>query len=214
MLTAKMFFDTYKNNFPFRAKVLDIGSQDLNGSLRSACPGNLDYTGVDFVAGKNVDVVLQDPYKLPFDNESVDVIICSSMFEHSQMFWLSFLEIMRILRPHGIFYLSSPSNGLFHRFPVDCWRFYPDAGNALITWAEYNGMSPALLESFIFRRIEGEFNDFVSVMVKDKSQISKYPNRIIRTTNHFDNGICDDVMFINHSELPEDMRIIHSYKRA
>ena len=30
-----------------------------------------------------------------------------------------------------LFYLNAPSNGEFHRYPVDCWRFYPDAGGAL-----------------------------------------------------------------------------------
>jgi SAM-dependent methyltransferase len=71
-------------------------------------------------------------YKLPFADGSVDVVLSSSCFEHSEFFWLLFLEILRVLRPEGLFYLNAPSNGPFHRYPVDCWRFYPDSGNALV----------------------------------------------------------------------------------
>ena len=31
-----------------------------------------------------------------------------------------------MLRPAGLFYLNAPSNGDFHRYPVDCWRIMPD----------------------------------------------------------------------------------------
>jgi len=101
MNTAKLFFDIYatEKNFPKGTKVLDVGSQDVNGSLKEVCPKFLTYMGVDFVAGKGVDIVLQDPYKMPFEDEHFDIIICSSVFEHSQMFWLLYLEIMRILKP-------------------------------------------------------------------------------------------------------------------
>jgi len=76
--------------------------------------------GVDVMAGRNVDVQLSDPYRLPFEDESVVVVMSSSSFEHSEMFWLLFLEVLRVLRPQGLFYLNVPSNGHFHRWPVDC----------------------------------------------------------------------------------------------
>src|SRR5690242_17879182 len=117
---GKRFFDAYAVS---RGTVVDIGAQDLNGSLKDVCPKRLKYVGVDFAAGKGVDVILKDPYKLPFEDRSADFVVSSSCFEHSEMFWLLFLEILRILKPEGVFYLNVPSNGIFHRYPVDCWRF-------------------------------------------------------------------------------------------
>jgi SAM-dependent methyltransferase len=133
---ARLFFDTYALGCQ-GGTVLDIGAQDLNGSLRSVCLPELRYVGVDFVAGNGVDIVLDDPYRLPFESESVDIVVSSSCFEHSELFWVLFLEIMRVLKAPGLFYLNVPSNGPFHRHPVDCWRFYPDSGDALVISTAY-----------------------------------------------------------------------------
>jgi len=185
--------------------VVEIGSQDVNGSLRSLWSG-VSYIGVDFVEGKGVDVILDDPYKLPFEDASVDVVLSSSVFEHSEMFWVLYLEIMRILKPHGLFYLNVPSNGDFHRWPVDCWRFYPDSGKALITWAKRSGMTPALLESYVSNQSTTDrWNDFVAVYVKDEQHVGLYPTRILDTKKDILNGtVYGETAFINQSTLNED----------
>jgi len=169
--------------------VIDIGAQDVNGSLREVMPAHFKYVGVDMTAGKGVDIVLDDPYSLPLESESADVVVCSSCFEHSEMFWLLFLEIMRVLKPTGLFYLNVPSNGAFHRYPVDCWRFYPDSGNALVSWARRNGMNPTLIESYTSGRDKDRFNDFVAVFLKDEKHSDLYRDRITTTFSDFDNGI-------------------------
>src|SRR5260370_39370721 len=92
MSNGKMFFDTYVARLN-DVVVVEIGSQDVNGSLRQVCPPGAQYIGVDFIAGKGVDEVLTDPYHLPFENESADVVVSSSCFEHSEMFWLVFTEV-------------------------------------------------------------------------------------------------------------------------
>jgi hypothetical protein len=80
-----LFFETYAKALG-GARVLDIGSQDVNGSLKDVCPPALTYVGVDFVPGKGVDVVLDDPYVLPLESDSFDAVVSSSCFEHSQFF--------------------------------------------------------------------------------------------------------------------------------
>ena len=42
-----------------------------------------------------------------------------------------------VLRPGGMICIIAPSRGYEHRYPVDCWRFYPDAFAAL---ARYTGL--------------------------------------------------------------------------
>lgn len=207
---CQQFFETYgeaiQKGKP-NAKVVEIGAQDVNGSLRIFCPASFEYTGVDFVAGKGVDLILDDPYQLPFDTESVDVILSSSCFEHSEMFWLLFLEIMRTLKPAGLFYLNVPSNGEFHRWPVDCWRFYPDSGRALITWAKRNGMKAELLESYTSTQIGDQWNDFVSVFIKDGERVAQYPHRILDKRTDYANGMLfGQSEFSKQSAMPEDKK--------
>ncbi|NCU38323.1 methyltransferase domain-containing protein [Candidatus Saccharibacteria bacterium] len=168
---AKCFFEVYCANSDGWT-VLDIGSQNVNGSLKDVCPESMKYVGVDFASGNGVDVVLDDPYKLPFEKESADIIVCSSCFEHSQFFWLLFLEMVRCLKAGGFLYLNVPSNGSLHRYPVDCWRFYPDSGKALADWAAREGTPISLVESFVGARSEGNiedgggWNDYVAVFCK------------------------------------------------
>ena len=189
MSNAKSFFETYSNAFDTskEVKVIEIGSQDVNGSLREVCPDGFKYIGLDFQSAKGVDIVLDDPYSLPFEDDSVDIVLSSSCFEHSEMFWLVFLEVMRVLKPSGLFYLNAPSAGNFHRFPVDCWRFYPDSGKALVKWAQRNGLNPQLLESYI-QLGGGQWQDFVGIFIKSSEQIKRYPRRILDSKLDFENG--------------------------
>jgi SAM-dependent methyltransferase len=192
MQNADSFFKCYSPNFHGAdVRVIEIGSQDVNGSIRSICPANFEYVGVDFCDAKGVDVVLQDPYSLPFEAESADIFVSSSCFEHSEFFWLVFMEVMRCLKPHGLFYLNAPSTGPFHRYPVDCWRFYPDSGAALVNWGRRNGLQPALLESYT--QIDGQWQDYVAVFLKDEGFAPNYPARIIDTKADYENGlVCGD----------------------
>jgi SAM-dependent methyltransferase len=189
MNNCKSFFDAYSEAFAKdkTTKVVEIGSQDVNGSLRSVAPNEFEYVGVDFQSAKGVDIVLDDPYSLPFDTGSTDIVLSSSCFEHSEMFWVVFLEVMRILKPTGIFYLNAPSTGGFHRYPVDCWRFYPDSGRAMIAWSRRNGGNAALLESYIQKG--GGWQDFVGVFLKDESFSTKFNKRILDTKKDFENGL-------------------------
>lgn len=214
---GKLFFDTYSPPLlesEGSIRVVEIGSQDVNGSIRQFCPQEFEYIGVDFVDGKGVDVVIISPYELPFDDNSVDIVVSSSCFEHSEMFWIVYLEIIRILKPHGLFYLNVPSNGMFHRYPVDCWRFYPDSGQALVTWAEHNNFNVGLLESYTSQQIGGEienwWNDFVAVYVKNKDYKTKYPKRILYTDIKYTNGILDNLPvgeLLNLQDHNEDQRV-------
>ena len=197
MDNAKQFFDCYAPLFPnkrtvedelhSKVRVVDIGAQDVNGSLRSVCPAHFEYIGVDFQQAKGVDVVLTDPYSLPFEDESVDIIVSSSCLEHSEMFWLVYLEILRVLKPFGVFYLNVPSQGQFHRYPVDCWRFYPDSGRALAAWGKRSGYNSVLLESYT--QVGGAvWCDHISIFLKDEQFASQFKHKIIDKKQDFENG--------------------------
>jgi SAM-dependent methyltransferase len=183
---ARRFFDTYVNNK--NGDFLEIGSYLSSFNIRSLAPNGSNYVGVDLGVGPGVDIVLTDPYILPFDDNSFDFVISSSCFEHSEFFWLTYMEVMRVLKPSGLFYLNVPSNGDFHRFPVDCWRFFPDSGNALSNWSRRNGMNTAVIEQYTSGKGNDIWCDYVSIFIKDIDTISLYPNRIITNFNDYTNG--------------------------
>ena len=90
--------------------------------------------GVDIVSGRNVDVVMPRPYRIPLASNSVDVVISGQVFEHIPFFFTSMLELRRILKPGGSLFITVPSRG--HRHNVyDCWRFYPDGMRAMAAFA-------------------------------------------------------------------------------
>lgn len=123
--------------------VLDVGSATVDGQSlanRSAM-ANPDWRmiGLDIEPGHNVDVVVADPYDWrEIESGSIDVVTCSEVFEHAEYFWITILEISRVLKGNGLAFITSPGGGPRHRFPVDCWRFYDDAFPALARYAGLN----------------------------------------------------------------------------
>jgi SAM-dependent methyltransferase len=113
-------------------EVVDIGASDVNGSYRALfADKKFRYRGVDLEAAPGVDIVLKNPYELPIDTGTVDLVISGQAFEHIEYFWRTFAEMVRIMRPGGLIFLIAPSAGPEHRYPVDCYRFYRDAFAAL-----------------------------------------------------------------------------------
>ena len=112
--------------------VLDIGSYDVNGSYKPIFQrGGNRYTGLDMVAGPNVDIVPASTYQFPLASNSFDLIVSGQTFEHTEFFWVTWLEMVRVTKPNGLIFLIAPSRGPEHRYPQDCWRFYPDGYRAL-----------------------------------------------------------------------------------
>ena len=119
--------------------ILEIGSQNVNGSYRPIFENpNWDYTGVDMVPGPGVDFVLQTPYDWAeeLETNSYDVVISGSVLEHIEFPWITMIEIARVMKPGGLTCHIAPSAGFEHRFPVDCYRYYPDGFKALAKWAD------------------------------------------------------------------------------
>ncbi len=146
-------------------RVLDIGGSDINGSYRSIfCDENITYLTADIDEDSGVDVVLEDPYQFPLDDGSVDIVLSGQMLEHCEFFWESFKEMVRVINDDGFIFLVAPSAGPIHRFPVDCYRFYPDAYRAL---AKFSGCH--LVE--VWRDERGPWQDLVGVFSK-KSDVN------------------------------------------
>ncbi len=115
--------------------VLDIGGADINGSYRPLFPAPLYKYQTADIAQVGADIILKDPYLIPLPDCSIDLVISGQMLEHCEFFWLAFQEMVRLAKPDGFIFLIAPSAGPIHRYPVDCYRFYPDAYDALARYA-------------------------------------------------------------------------------
>lgn len=197
-----------------KPRILEIGSLDVNGSLRQFAPQDSEYVGVDMVEGKGVDVVVVPDEPLPFDEESFDLAIASSVFEHDPAFWMTFLDLGRVLRDGGFLYINAPSNGKVHRYPEDHWRFYPDSGMALERWAKSQHVELTLVESFTAPQLNDRWNDFVAVFRKGAGD-AELPARCLNTdfngANIWKMGAKQPA---NPKDFTQDMELLDTARKA
>lgn len=115
--------------------IVDIGARSVLGhqTYRDLFSNaSWKFTGLDIEPGHNVDIVVEDSYAWrEIEAASFDIAISGQALEHVEFPWKTLGEVFRILKPGGLFCLIVPSSGEEHRYPVDCWRFYPDSMHAL-----------------------------------------------------------------------------------
>lgn len=101
--------------------VLEVGSYDVNGSVRGLFKGK--YLGIDLRPGPGVDrVITLGP--LPFADEEFEVVVSTEMLEHDPRPWLSIPEMARVCRKGGFILVTARGFGFGqHEYPNDYWRF-------------------------------------------------------------------------------------------
>lgn len=112
MHTEQRFFcERVKMLFPQKfidQDVLEIGSQNINGSIRELFSGG-QYLGIDLGEGKDVDLVChgKDFYReVPFD-----VIISCESLEHDMFYAETIVNAIRLLKSGGLLLLTMASHG-------------------------------------------------------------------------------------------------------
>jgi hypothetical protein len=104
------FVASVKKQFPqyfFEAKVLEIGSLDINGSIRQFFVG-CDYTGVDLGEGRGVDVVAKGE-ELTYPDSSFDVVASCECFEHNPEWVKTFNNMARMVS--GLVFFTCATTG-------------------------------------------------------------------------------------------------------
>lgn len=114
--------DWAKKALPMEGQVLDVGSMDINGSLRQVLP--VTY-GIDMRPGKSVDEVLDACDLLErFGPEYWDHIVTSSTFEHVEHWEKALRATWAVLKTGGKFLFEVPTQQKgFHSHPYDYWRW-------------------------------------------------------------------------------------------
>ena len=113
--------------------ILDVGALQLpkHDSYRSLF-GNYRYTGMDIVPGRNVDIVGYEGLVRGYD-----VVISGQVMEHVARPWEWLATLAR--RYNSYICIIAPNTFKEHRYPLDCYRFWPDGMRALF---EYAGIVP------------------------------------------------------------------------
>ena len=166
----RAFRDSYLVEFGERPlKILDVGSAAVLGSISYRdlfATQSWHYVGLDTQPGPNVDVVAAEPYHWrDFANASFDVVVSGQAFEHIEWPWLTMVEIARVLKPNGLSAITAPSGGHVHRYPTDCWRYYPDAFPALAKYAGLSVIENDVDFSFVFKGC-AEWGDAFAILQK------------------------------------------------
>jgi SAM-dependent methyltransferase len=106
-LEQRQFFESVRELYPQffnNVRVLDCGSLDVNGNLKEFFIDS-DYTGVDIVTGKNVDIVSK-VHELDFKDESFDVVVSAEMLEHDEYWEQSLKKMYSLARSGGLIAIS------------------------------------------------------------------------------------------------------------
>lgn len=203
---AKEFFSCYPQEA--FSRILYLGDFEKIGSLRLLLPTNCELIFADKYVSSGSQILIEGGNSLPFEENTFDVVVSSSHIEHEPYFWLSFLEILRVLKSDGLFFLNTPTNGYFHRFPSDYWRFYPDAGKAMESWANVNARKVTLVESFVLPQQRDEpWNDFIGIFHKPSPDQSVPEPRLYKRFPDLNNiWLYGETYPIRENKLTEDRR--------
>jgi len=110
-------------------KLLEIGSWIAPGQEGIVCRRTIaplvgEYVGLDMTPGPGVDIVA-NAKDIPFPDNNFDIIISTDCYEHVDWPREVTHEAFRVLKPGGIFYLTSVFDFEIHGYPDDYWRFTP-----------------------------------------------------------------------------------------
>lgn len=116
---------------------LDAGSYNINGTYKPIVPQTYKYMGLDLEEGPNVDVVSKNMYDWPCDSDIIDLVISGQCLEHVEDTHRWIKEIYRICKPGGLAIVIAPHSCGEHKYPIDCWRIFPDGMRWLFKFAGF-----------------------------------------------------------------------------
>ncbi len=107
-----------------------VEGQGSLGDLRNYFRGR-EFVGCDMREGPGVDRI-EDLGGLTLANESARTIICVDTLEHVFEVRRAADEMIRVLAPGGMIFISAPMDFRIHDYPSDYWRLTPSCLERLL----------------------------------------------------------------------------------
>jgi hypothetical protein len=128
------FFTEIKNRFPqyfSNVSVIEMGSLNINGTVRDFYDNPTKYVGVDLDEGPGVDLVAQGQ-DVDFPEHSFDVAVSAECFEHNPYWAETFFNMHRIAKDFVVFTCAGegrPEHGTRRTTPANSpftldWDYY------------------------------------------------------------------------------------------
>jgi SAM-dependent methyltransferase len=132
----KAFVQFVAEAFDCPGPVYEFGSYQVEGQvdyadLRPLFAGK-PYVGCDMRPGPGVDRV-EDVSALGLPDGAAGTVLCIETFEHVFEVRRAFDEVFRVLKPGGVFVITSPLNFRIHGYPDDYWRMTPNCLRRMLT---------------------------------------------------------------------------------
>jgi GT2 family glycosyltransferase/2-polyprenyl-3-methyl-5-hydroxy-6-metoxy-1,4-benzoquinol methylase len=111
------------------SSLLEVGSRNVNGSLRELFTGTVkEYVGVDIFDGPGVDQVVNVlDLGDAFNERRFDMVLSTEMLEHCFEWKDALFQMLLVLKQGGILLVTTRSPGFeLHDYPADHWRFSKD----------------------------------------------------------------------------------------
>lgn len=112
-IQQRNFIQKVKNQFPgffFEPHVIEIGSLNINGTVRDFFSDPTSYLGLDLIEGKDVDLVCPGN-EFQSNDKEYDVAISTECFEHDKHWIETFLNMHRLVHEGGLVVFTCASTG-------------------------------------------------------------------------------------------------------
>lgn len=107
------FIEKVKSFYPeyfSKVHVLEVGSLNINGTVRDFFEDTSSYIGLDLIEGKDVDFVCEGA-DYDGDSESMDTVISTECFEHDKYWPNTFSNMYRVTKKGGLVLFTCASTG-------------------------------------------------------------------------------------------------------
>ncbi|MCU1427042.1 MAG: Methyltransferase type 11 [Actinomycetia bacterium] len=118
---------------PAGATVVDYGCADLK--YRDLFGEKVRYVGADLPGNRDATIELHPDGTLPIPDSSADAVFSSQVLEHVADPAMYLAECERVLRPGGKLLLSTHGIMVYHRDPVDYWRWTGEGLQRIVSQA-------------------------------------------------------------------------------
>lgn len=115
-------------------RVLEVGSLDVNGSVKKYFEDATEYIGIDAIKGPGVDKIVNAHNILKhWKPGTFDTVLCLEMLEHDNAPWVTIEIFRKVVKKNGILIVTTPTFGFpLHRYPKDYFRYGEDAYRDII----------------------------------------------------------------------------------